>query len=204
MKFKLSGSTKIPKRKAATYNFKVFETKDIHDVIEYVNTHSILPCKVRGGHRRKENVEKIYPWIRLDVDQEGEAEEIDKVLKSQNLYYIKKPSTSHAKYPYKWHYLIPIKNVSQDYDTYKLQYQAFLDSLGIKLKDKSLASVVQNMNPYGIEGASLSELQEGTVWEAPKIQKSTKRSRATSGHKGHSNISRKELKKLLSKIEPSC
>ena len=44
----------------------------------------------------------------------------------KKVFYIKKPSTSHEKYPYKWHYLIPIENVTQNYDGYKLQYHKFL------------------------------------------------------------------------------
>ena len=62
--------------------------------------------------------------------------------------YIKKPSTNHSEYPYKFHYFIPVDNISQNYDEYKLQYYKFLAEHDIDLSDKSLASVVQNSNPF--------------------------------------------------------
>ncbi len=106
MEYKLYGSSKIPKDKAATFNFKPFETDDLKEVVKFINTHSVIPCSVEDGHRLKNNVKGIYPWIRLDIDVKGEARAIDKALKG--IQYIKKPSTSHLKHPYKWHYFIPI------------------------------------------------------------------------------------------------
>jgi len=204
MKYKLSGTTKIPKKKAATFGFKEFSSKDLDEVVDYVNTHSVVPCKLKGGHRRKVNVEEIYPWFRLDVDQEGEAEVIDAALKQADILHIKKPSTSHDKYPYKWHYLIPVKNISQDYNSYKLQYENFLNELGIDLKDQSLKSVVQNMNPYGVAGNSHTAVEGGTVWKAKKITKSKRRSGQSVNKKTHTDISKKELKATLKNIDPSC
>jgi len=194
MNFKFYGTKKIPKEKAATFGYKGFETKNIKDVVKYVNTHAILPCSVEDGHRLRNNVEEIYSWIRLDVDIKGEAKKIDKALK--DLMYIKKPSTSHKKNPYKWHYLIPIKNVSQNYDAYKLQYHKFLADHKIDLRDKSLASVVQNTNPMGEDGVKLTVVNKGEVWEAPTM-KAPKRKKLT---EKHPDMSKREVKKLLSKL----
>jgi len=197
MEFKLYGSTKIPKGKAATFAYKEKVATDIHELVEYVNTHAIIPCSVKKGHRLRDNVTEIYNWIRLDVDVKGEAKKIDKALKK--VMYIKKPSTSHKKHPYKWHYLIPIKNVSQNYDAYKLQYYKFLSSHGIELSDKSLASVVQNTNPMGAEGIALTVVNEGKVWEAPLL-KAPKRKALK---EKHSKISKEEIKKALDLLDPN-
>ena len=194
MKYKLSGTRKIPKDKAATFGFKTIETDDIKQLVKFLNTHAVLPCKVKGGHRLTKNVKEIYPWIRLDVDLPGEAKKIDKALK--DIKYIKKPSTSNAKNPYKWHYYIPIKNVSQNYDAYKLQYWAFLKDHGIELHDKALASVVQNTNPMGEEGIQITHVNGGKgkkYWTAPDV-KVPKRKKSK---KKHSETSRDEIKKIL-------
>ena len=125
MKFKINGTKKMPKskNKAATFGYKSFETDDINEFVEYINTHATIPATVKEGHRLTKNVTEIQPWIRLDVDKKGEEKAITKALKK--VAYIKKPSTSHLKNPHKWHFYVPIKNVSQDYDSYKLQYHKF-------------------------------------------------------------------------------
>ncbi len=196
MEYKLYGSSKIPKDKAATFNFKPFETDDLKEVVKFINTHSVIPCSVEDGHRLKNNVKGIYPWIRLDIDVKGEARAIDKALKG--IQYIKKPSTSHLKHPYKWHYFIPIKNVSQNYDAYKLQYFKFLAEFKINIKDKSLASVVQNTNPMGEEGIHLTELHKGKIWAAPDVVVPARKEYAEK----HSDISKGEIKRKLKKISP--
>jgi len=197
MKFKLSGTSKIPKSKSATFNYKDFETKKIDEVIEYINTHAIIPCSIEDGHRLRNNVTEIYEWIRLDVDVKGEAKKIDKALKK--VMYIKKPSTSHKKNPYKWHYLIPITNVSQNYDAYKLQYYNFLAEHNIDLTDKSLASVVQNTNPMGEEGVELTVFNKGKVWKAPDMKAPKK----VKLKEKHSDISKGDVKKALKKLDPN-
>ena len=197
MNFKLYGSTKIPKGKAATFAYKEKVATDIQELVEYVNTHAIIPCSVKKGHRLRDNVTEIYNWIRLDVDVKGEAKKIDKALKK--VMHIKKPSTSHKKYPYKWHYLIPIKNVSQNYDAYKLQYYKFLADHKIELSDKSLASVVQNTNPMGKEGVALTMVNKGEIWKAPLL-KAPKRNALK---EKHSKIPKEEIKKALALIDPN-
>ncbi len=195
MKYKLYGTSRIPKDKAATFNYKAYETESIDELVGYVNTHAILPCAVDKGHRKKDNVKEIYNWIRLDVDVEGEAEKIDVALK--DMMYIKKPSTSHAKYPYKWHYLIPIEGVSQDYDEYKLQYAQFLNDFNIDLKDTSLSSVVQNTNPMkGKAGIALTEVNKGGVWTASKM----KIKKRLGLEKTHSNVTKASVKSALDKV----
>jgi hypothetical protein len=199
MIYKISGSSKIPKKKAATFGYSEFETEDIHEFVEYINTHAVLPSKVKGGHRLTDNVEEIYGWIRLDVDIKGEAKRIDKALKK--VMYIKKPSTSHLDNPYKWHYFIPIDNVSQSYDAYKLQYYEFLNEFNIDLSDKSLASVVQNTNPMGKDGVNLTVLNKGKVWKAPnkvapKIIKLEKNSSL--------KTPKSKIKSALARISPNC
>lgn len=196
--FKLSGTKKIPKEKAATFGYKPFETENMEDVVVYVNTHAIIPCYVEDGHRLRENVREIYGWIRLDVDVDGESKKIDKALKS--VLHIKKPSTSHKKNPYKWHYLIPIENVSQNYDGYKLQYYKFLAEFGIEIKDKSLASVVQNTNPMGIDGIELTIVNKGEMWVAPTVTPPKKKKL----EQKHSDIEKSQIKKLLSAVNPDC
>lgn len=197
--FKLFGTNKIPKDKAATFGYKSFESEKLKDVVEYINTHAIVPCFIEDGHRLRNNVKEIYNWIRLDVDVEGESKKIDKALKK--VFHIKKPSTSHKKYPYKWHYLIPIENVSQNYDGYKLQYYKFLAEFGIEIKDKSLASVVQNTNPMGEDGIALTYVNKGKpIWIAPDVVVPKRKKLKEK----HSDVSKDEVKKLLTKVDPDC
>lgn len=197
MKFKISGTKRIPKKKAATYGYRPIIFRDNVKIVGFLNTHSIIACEVKGGHRLRNNVKEIYPWIRLDVDKKGEDKKIDRALKK--IMYIKKPSTSHAKYPYKWHYYIPIKNVSQDYNAYKLQYHKFLADFKINLSDKSLASVVQNTNPMGKAGIALTYVNKGKIWVAPTLAVPKRKKLKEK----HSEISKSEVKKLLKKLDPN-
>lgn len=200
-KYKVSGTLKIPKDKAATFGYDVFETNDIEKMSEYINTHAVIPCKVKDGHRLKSGVEEIYPWIRLDVDKKREAKKIDKALKK--VEYIKKPSTNNEKYPYKWHYFIPIENVSQNYDEYKLQYHHFLTEFGIEIYDKSLSSVVQNTNPYSgtVEDAqTLTTYNKRKRWIAPKVKVPKKKESVAK----QSDIPKEDIKKMLKNIDPDC
>lgn len=197
--YKFYGTSNIPKEKAATFGYDLFESGEIKDVIVYVNTHAIIPCSIKNGHRLRKNVKEIFPWIRLDVDVEGESKKIDKALK--NIFYIKKPSTSHKKNPYKWHYLIPIYNVSQNYDEYKLQYYKFLGEFKIELKDKSLASVVHNTNPMGEDGIALTYVNEGgEIWTAPDVVAP----RPKKLHEKSSDVEKSRVKKALKKVSPDC
>jgi len=199
MKFKLYGTKKIPKKKAATFGYQLFETRKLEEVVVYANTHAIIPSSVKNNHRLRNNVQEIFNWIRLDVDVKGEAKKIDKALK--NVFYIKKPSTSHKKNPYKWHYLIPIENVSQNYDAYKLQYYKFLSEFKIKLSDKSLASVVQNTNPMGEEGVALTYVnKKGEVWTAPTMKVPERKKLKEK----HSDMSEAKIVKLLDGADPDC
>ena len=218
-KFRLYGTDKIPKKKQATADFLPFETNNLEELVKYVNTHAIIPCELKpitkeqknepkrarvtipgSGYRLKENKGEVYGWIRLDVDAEGEAKKIDKVLK--DMFYIKKPSTSNDKYPYKWHYLIPIENVTQNYDGYKLQYYAFLSDMGIKLQDKRMNELTRNMNPYGAGGEKLTVVNEGKVWVAKDV-KAPKQETTNTNKKKHSNISMGEMKKILANLPES-
>ena len=73
MQYRISGTSKIPKEKSATFGYKVFETDSIDEFADYINTHAVVPCRLSDGHRNKKNVEEIFPFIRLDVDKKGEA-----------------------------------------------------------------------------------------------------------------------------------
>lgn len=201
MIYRISGTKHIPKGKAATFGYKPYETKDLEKVVKYVNTHAIIPCVVKNGHRLTDNVIEILPWIRLDIDKKGEIQKIEKRLKKNNIMYIKKPSTSNAKNPWKWHIFIPVTNVSQNYDEYKLQYFAFLTDMGITLSDKSLASVVQNTNPMGESGIALTEVVKGNVWKAPKVKAPKKQKRKKVDYEP---AQKKDAKELLKKLDPDC
>ena len=71
---KLYGTNRILKARTATYHFKLFESDNIKEIIRYVNTHAIIPCAVKGGHRHSKNITEIFDVMRIDVDGEGEAE----------------------------------------------------------------------------------------------------------------------------------
>ena len=200
MKYKLSGSTKIPKAKAATFNFKTFESDSLDETIKFLNTHAVVPCRLRGGHRRSENIEEIYPWIRLDIDVEGESKIVDAALK--DLMYIKKPSTSHDKNPYKWHYYIPVDGTFQSYESYKQIYMRFLEEFGLDIKDTSLKSIVQNTNPYGLKGTEITEVNSGKMWVVPESPGKGETQKNNMSKRRHSNISKKEIKKALKQIDP--
>ena len=49
MKYKISGTSKIPKQKAATRGYKPFETDSADEFIEYLNTHAVLPSELKNG-----------------------------------------------------------------------------------------------------------------------------------------------------------
>jgi len=195
---KISGTKKIPKDKAATFGFKLFETDSKKEFIKYINTHAIVPVVLKKGHRKTENVKEILPFIRLDVDTKGMSKKVEKALKK--CAYFKKPSVSNIRLDkkYKWHYIIPILNVSQNYDEYKLQYHKFLVEFGIDSEwvDMSLQSPVQNMNPAGEKGIKLTEYHKGKVWEAPKVS-IPKRPK---NKKKYSKLSKDEVKRILSRL----
>lgn len=214
------GTDIVPKGKAATANYTLFETDSIKKMADYINTHAVVPCELKpltkqqhtkdrakvvvegSGYRLKDNVGQIYNWIRLDLDKKGEAKKIDKALKK--VEHIKKPSTNNSDYPYKWHYFIPIKNVAQTPDEYKLQYFAFLAEHDIELSDKSLASVVQNTNPYKgnkKEANTLTTYRKGKCWVAPKVKAPKKPDRVKK--ENTSDISKADVKKALSKLDPN-
>ena len=183
----LSGSSKIPKTKSATFGFKnksvQLNKQGLETLVTYINTHAIIACNIKKQHRNRENIENISNFFRIDVDLEGMSDKVEKKLNKAKLFYIKKPSTNNDKSPYKWHYLIPFDNgfegktVMESYAGYKIQYELFLIKLGIKREwvDLALKSVVQNMNPYkngkAVEDAnSKTVINKGLVFQAePKI-----------------------------------
>ena len=151
MKFKISGTTKIPRdKKSATFGYKVFETDSMKKFVNFINTHATCPATFKKGHRNNKNIEEVHGWFRIDVDVKGMDKKVSKKLNKAKILYIKKPSTNNDKDSFKWHYLIPVENISQNLDEYKLQYQKFLISLNIDTEwvDMSLNKPVQNMNPY--------------------------------------------------------
>lgn len=156
MIYKISGSSQRPKEnKAATFDFKEFETTDEKEFLKYINTHSIVPVALKEGYRCYANVIKIYDVVRFDVDKEGEAEELE--TKLLGYHYIKKPSTNNHLKDYKWHYLVFIKNSKNDPQKYKHQVKQMCLDLSISLQDMRVTEVaVQNMNPYR-DGKHLDE-----------------------------------------------
>ena len=199
MKYKLYGTKKIPKGKAATFGYKEFETSSKKKVINFINTHAIIPCAVKDGHRLTKNVTKIYNWIRLDLDGKGEYKKVKKRLK--DVEYFAKPSTSNdgKTNKHKWHIFVPIENASQSYDAYKLQYHNFLAAHKIDIQDVSLSSVVQNTNPRGEDGIKRTVHNKGNVWVAPTL-KAPKRKKSK---EKHSDVSKAEVKKKLKHINPN-
>ena len=174
MKYRISGSDRTTKEKGTTFGYKLFETDSEKKFIKYVSTHAICPAVFKKGHRLVDNITEILPFIRLDVDVKGMDKKVQKALRNSKLAFIKKPSVSNIEKGknYKWHYIIPISNVSQNYDEYKLQYYKFLVDCNIDTAwvDMSLASVVQNMNAGGKQGVKITTPSKGKIWEAPKVK----------------------------------
>lgn len=213
MKYKISGTKKIPKGKAATYGYKPYVTKSVDEFMQLINSTAIIPCKVKNGHRDSSNIEGIYNWVRVDCDAEGEAKAYKKAFKKAGYEFFMKPSTSNDKNPHKWHFLIRTKGVSQNYDAYKMQVQHFYDNeLPIPVSDKSQTSPVQNMNPYKNgkdvkEGVKRTKHYKGKAYEmlsAKTCEKmiSERKDRIANMKKKHSDISKDEVKKALKKLDP--
>ncbi len=201
--FAINGTTKIPKGKAATFGFKLFETDSKKEFIDFINRHSICPATFERGHRRNDNITAIQQWFRLDVDTPKIHKKIDKKLNKANIFYIKKPSTNNADFDYKWHYLIPTQNVSMNTDAYRLQYYAFLAAVGIDTEwvDMSLDKVVQHMNPYkhgrDVEVArKLTKAVKGDTY----IAKDVKVVKRVASEKKSSDTKKSDVKKKLMTI----
>ena len=167
----MSGTNKIPKKKAATFNYVARELKDESEFIEYINSNAICPAKFKGGYRRYDNVEEIYPWIRFDVDVEGEAELLEERIK--DYYYIKKPSTNNDKDNYKWHYHVAATGMHKtDVSKFNWQSLRFCEDHGIKLHDMRTTKVcVQNLNPYMSgkklkKAVQLTKINKGQIYKA--------------------------------------
>ena len=194
--YTLYGTSKIPKGKAATFGYQLFETKKPKKLLEYINTHAIIPSAVEKGHRLTKHVVQIFDWIRLDLDGKGELKKVEKRLK--NVEYFKKPSTSNdgKTNTHKWHIFVPIENASQSYDAYKLQYHNFLAEHKIEIQDVSLSSVVQNTNPRGKDGIKRSSYHKGKIWVAPTL-KAPKRKKLK---EKHSDVSKADVKRKLMSI----
>ncbi len=229
MKYKVSGSNNIPKGKAATADYKVFKTKSIKKFIKFINTHAVVPCELKpmskkrfkkerkegrspatiqdfsNGYRRNEFVDEIFGWFRIDVDKKGYHKKVDKLLKKANLYYIKKPSTSNINEgkDWKWHYLIPAKNITDTIDKYKLQYFQFLKDVGIDIEwiDKSLMIPAQNMNPAGKKGVKQTKVVQGNIYVAKKVKAPEKPKLEVKDEKDKLDKKSKEYKKVKNKLK---
>ena len=172
MSYKLFGTDNIPKEKAATFGYKPFETEDINEFIEYINTHAIINGAVKGGHRDGANMGEIFNIIRLDVDAPGEFEKVDAALKDKGLEHFKKPSTRNdgKEMAWKFHYIIPVIGAAQSKDEYKQQHKWVMDYLGIKLEDNSVRTPMQNMNPRGRDGIARTTHTKGKIVTLPHLK----------------------------------
>ena len=203
MRFKLVGSAKRAKKdKAITFGYKLFETNSKRELIEYVNTHAIIPAIVKGGKRHRKELKEILPIIRLDLDKKGEEKIVDKALKAKGLEYIKKPSTSNmlGSTGYKWHYIIFMDKVPEKYDDYKSAYEWFVnDYLHINIKDNGVKSPTTNMNfnPAGIER---TEYHKGKRLDLSHIKYTPKKKR--NKNEKYGDVSLKRIKEVLKDINP--
>ncbi len=123
MKYKISCSPDGGAGKKATFNYQVLETDNIKKFVKAINLFATAPAEFKGGHRANENITEIFNWLRFDTDKKGEADELEKKLKQ--LFYIKKPSTRNALFPYKWHFLVAVENTAQNHAQFKDQCLQF-------------------------------------------------------------------------------
>ena len=202
--YRISGSNKTSTKKGTTFGYELFETNSEKKFIKYVSTHAVCPAIFKKGHRKTDNITEILPFIRIDVDIKGADKKVQKALRKSKTTFIKKPSISNIEKgeSYKWHYIVPISNVSQNYDGYKLQYYKFLSEhkIDIEWVDKSLASVVQNMNPAGEESSKVTTPSKGKIWKAPNVKPPTRKKY----EEKHSDVPKSDVKRALRKIDPDC
>ena len=168
MKYQIS-YTQPDKDKKATFNYKVLQTTKIEEFVKVINSYATCPAKFKNGHRTNGNIEEIFGWLRFDCDEEGEAEQIEKAFK--DYFYIKKPSTRNAEYPYKWHFMVKVTDQSNDPQQYKDQCRQVCDFFNIDLKDMKVTyatGAVQNMNAYS--GDIAEAIAKTVVNNEPELQ----------------------------------
>ena len=127
--YKLSGTTKIPKGKAATFEYEPFSTKDPKKFIDFINSNATLVSNMKDGHRRNPNITKIHNWVRVDCDLETEHTKVEKKLKKMGVEFFKVPSTNNHKHDYKFHFFILAKGMSQNIPAYKKQVEHFYNNV---------------------------------------------------------------------------
>jgi putative DNA primase/helicase len=198
------------KGKATTFNYNVLETDSEKKFIRAINTFATIPVNVEGGHRHQDNVTEIFGWLRFDLDEEGEEEQLESCL--EQFTYYKKPSTRNDEFSYKWHYFVPVENQSQNYDQFKDQAEQFCVKHAIDfLKDMAVTkSVTQNMNPYRGDikkAVALTTKHEGVITIArlpnPKVEAVDHEAPSSIMEQmKHSNdISLEEMKTMMSHID---
>ena len=201
-KYRVSGSNHTKKNKGTTFRYKLFETDSATDFLKYISTHAVCPAVFKKGHRLNDNITEILPMFRIDVDTKGMDKKVQKALKKAKVHFIKKPSTSNVNKGenWKWHYVIPVSNISQDLDGYKLQYHKFLNSVGIDKAwvDMSLERVSQNLNPAGSDGIEFSIMSGKKI---PKIDAVVVPKKSKISSLNNEKVKKEDKLKVIAKLK---
>ncbi len=166
--------SKTGQGKVYTYGFTVKELT-LQELASIANRYSISGSAYEDGHRRSSNVVKGSNMILIDCDEPGQAEDVEKKL--QHYDYVKVPSASNLKSPYKWHYFIPTQEPLSVYSgAYRFQVQQFFNQVGITdemIDVTGSYDIARQFAPAMFEGADdLVEINDTSlnvpVVESPK------------------------------------
>ncbi len=117
------------KGKIFTYGFKDVEIT-LAQLTEIANKNAISGPTYKNGHRKGTNVIRGSNIILIDCDEPGQAEAAEHRL--QHYDYVKVPSASNLKHPYKWHFIVPTQEPLSIYPAaFKWQIEQFFQQVGI-------------------------------------------------------------------------
>lgn len=145
--------------------FSQCHLESLKQLAQLANTHSIAAAHYTDGRRVGSGVHTGGSIIMIDCDKKGQADEVEKRI--SNYSYVKVPSQSNLKSPYKWHYFIPTqKPLSVFSAAYKYQIMAFFNQVGITtdMIDPSAVDIARQFAP-AIIGMSIDEAMELSTWE---------------------------------------
>ncbi len=115
--------------KIYTYDFSEKKVS-LEELGEVANRFSISGPIYKDGHRKAENITKGSSIILIDCDEPGQAETVEGKLDYYD--YMKVPSASNLKHPYKWHFIIPTQNPLSVFPAaMRWQVEQFLGQIGI-------------------------------------------------------------------------
>jgi rubrerythrin len=112
------------------------ETVAFDEVAGVMNTKAVAAVDFKSGKRNVSNIAEAYPVILEDFDQPGAYEYFEQCLINANIAYIRVPSRSYARYPYKFHYLIPTTAPlpMESKQAYELAKLSAYESIGIDIQ----------------------------------------------------------------------